>query len=911
MAYSPTVTVIGLGYVGLPLATAFGRSGLTTIGFDINRQRVDDLRRHLDRSGELSSKDLAASAAYFTADEADLAGTDFFIVAVPTPVTQANHPDLSLVAAASETVGRAIKKEGIAVYESTVYPGVTEEFCSPIIERVSGLKRGRDFKLGYSPERINPGDKEHTLEKIVKVIAGEDDATTDKIASVYERICLAGIFRAASIKTAEAAKIIENTQRDLNIALMNELSLIFHRLGLNTHDVLEAAGTKWNFLKFTPGLVGGHCLAGSHRITILNDHHHKVRQLNTLWPELIAQDKVTKRQLGNTTLLWPKERLKLLSYNKVKEQAEFATVKCFSLRPQANGFRIATAGNHSLEVSDRHPVIIDENGTWFVKLAKDVRIGDRLPLLQDLPQRNGLRQEIDLIAEMPSSWHQRYRVKRKIGTWRDLKDHLTIKKRTGIKASNFYHLDYLPLSVYLVLEKAGVMPLTRRDILIVSGRGGGSFQTIPAIIELDASFARLIGYYLAEGCITHDKSSRVRFAFFRQEKETIADCRQLIAGLGLRRHSVYEDKQWQTTHIKASSELLSYLIEHVLGCGVRSEDARVPEELLYASDTIRWNVLTGALRGDGGVDWQYSHRPYQKNGKTYAHTRNIASINYFSSSPKLFHEIQLLLMSFGITFSVDKKRPLLVIAGTENIAKLHHCFADSKKGKLDNYFAHKLKSPKSKVFQRFGKYATVVVKNINPLILPEVYSIEVEGTHTIVSDGGLITHNCIGVDPYYLVHKAIEVGYHPQIIAAGRRVNDFMPEFVAQETVKGLIAAGKTIQKAKVLVLGLTFKENVKDVRNSKIKDTIIKLQELGVTIFAYDPLLNQQEIQAEFPTVSVITSLSGGPYDAIIIATPHQKIIAEAAQFLKLGHSPLIVMDIKAALPELRHHTNVVYKSL
>jgi UDP-N-acetyl-D-galactosamine dehydrogenase len=254
-----TVSVIGLGYVGLPVAVAFGLKQ-QVIGFDINRTRIQELKQGHDCTGEVASEELQSSNILFTDSIDELKQADFHIVAVPTPVNEANQPDLTPMFKASETVGRALKKGAIVVYESTVYPGVTEEECVPILERFSGLTCGTDFSVGYSPERINPGDKEHTFTKIKKVVSGQNAETLAVVASVYESVVTAGVHRASSIKVAEAAKVIENTQRDLNIALMNELAIIFDRLGIDTSEVLEAAATKWNFLKFMPGLVGGHCI---------------------------------------------------------------------------------------------------------------------------------------------------------------------------------------------------------------------------------------------------------------------------------------------------------------------------------------------------------------------------------------------------------------------------------------------------------------------------------------------------------------------------------------------------------------------------------------------------------------------------------------------------------------------------
>ena len=254
------ISIIGLGYVGLPLALAFAEKHVHVVGFDINKTRIRELGDGHDATHEVSADALAATTLKVTADPAQLEGTDVFIVAVPTPIDRDNRPDLSPIIKSSETIGQHLKKGAIVVYESTVYPGVTEDICGPILARTSGLARG-EFKLGYSPERINPGDKTHTLPTIVKVVSGEDEATLNMLTALYGSIITAGVHRAPSIKVAEAAKVIENTQRDLNIALMNELALIFDRMNIRTMDVLAASRTKWNFLPYEPGLVGGHCIS--------------------------------------------------------------------------------------------------------------------------------------------------------------------------------------------------------------------------------------------------------------------------------------------------------------------------------------------------------------------------------------------------------------------------------------------------------------------------------------------------------------------------------------------------------------------------------------------------------------------------------------------------------------------------
>jgi UDP-N-acetyl-D-galactosamine dehydrogenase len=254
------IAVIGLGYVGLPVAAAFARAGTPTIGFDVDRRRIEELRSGHDRTREVELDDLQHAKIRFDYDPTCLSGADFYVITVPTPIDSARRPDLGAMLAASESIGEYLKPGDIVVYESTVYPGAVEEDCVPVLERKSGLAGGRDFTVGYSPERINPGDKMHRFESITKVVSAQDQRTLEIVADVYGSVVTAGIHRAPSIKVAEAAKVIENAQRDLNIAFMNELSAIFHQLGIDTGDVLAAAATKWNFLKFEPGLVGGHCI---------------------------------------------------------------------------------------------------------------------------------------------------------------------------------------------------------------------------------------------------------------------------------------------------------------------------------------------------------------------------------------------------------------------------------------------------------------------------------------------------------------------------------------------------------------------------------------------------------------------------------------------------------------------------
>ena len=300
MRTDPVIAVVGLGYVGLPLAVEFGKK-FRTIGYDLSEQKVAAYCRHVDPTGEVASEALrAAEGLTVTVDPSRLAEADFIVVAVPTPIDSAHRPDFGPLVGASETVGKHMKQGAIVIYESTVYPGATEEVCIPVLERHSGLKWKQGFHVGYSPERINPGDREHTLTRIVKVVSGDDADTLERVAALYGAVVEAGVHRASSIKVAEAAKVIENTQRDLNIALMNELAIIFDKLNIDTLEVLRAAGTKWNFLSFRPGLVGGHCIGVdsyylTHKAEMIGYHPQVIlagRRINDGMGKFIAEQTI-------------------------------------------------------------------------------------------------------------------------------------------------------------------------------------------------------------------------------------------------------------------------------------------------------------------------------------------------------------------------------------------------------------------------------------------------------------------------------------------------------------------------------------------------------------------------------------------------------------------------------------------
>ena len=356
MGHSRKVAIVGLGYVGLPIAVAFVKKE-HVIAFDITTSRVVELKAGHDRNDDVPRTDFEGGMAEFTTDPSRLREADFIIVAVPTPVDEAKRPDLTPLVLSSETVGRNLSAGSIIVYESTVYPGATEEVCVPILERESGFKCGREFKIGYSPERINPGDHDHTFTKILKVVSGQDAETLEIVAAVYSSVVKAGVHKAACIRVAEAAKVIENTQRDLNIALINELAIIFHRMGIDTNDVLEAAGTKWNFLKFSPGLVGGHCIGvDPYYLT------HKAEQLGYI-PQVILSGRRINDGMG---VFVAKEVVKrALASGKVRFDGDrpVATILGFTFKENVSDLRntrvidiVAALKSYSFEVQVHDPL---------------------------------------------------------------------------------------------------------------------------------------------------------------------------------------------------------------------------------------------------------------------------------------------------------------------------------------------------------------------------------------------------------------------------------------------------------------------------------------------------------------------------------------------------------------------------
>lgn len=838
------ICVVGLGYVGLPTVLSFAEAGYSVIGSDIRVDLIDRLNSGKSPIPEVLSDERIqrlqkkGSISFTTDTPAAVRSSDAVLITVPTPIYENKLPDLRPVESAAKAVAEGMGKGKLVVLESTVYPGVTEEIVQPIIEKKTGLKAGRDYGLAYCPERYNPGDKEHTIDKMQRIVGAIDTNWLDIVAEMYSKITTKSVKKVSSIKTAEAAKVIENTQRDLNIGLMNELALIFDKMGLDTREVIDAASTKWNFQVYWPGPgVGGHCFDSGEYLFVKNDNFLRATQISNFVNEELNNGWGKETLPNGVSLVFPKG-IEVLSFDLKSGVPCFRQIKALSKRSYAgNIVRLRTKDGRVISVTDRHPAILYAKDGFMLKPAGEIRPGDRIPIMIAFPDTD-LDYTIDVINALTSAQINKTRVKPLTTRFCDYKQILSRRAPMGISDfSDYYRDNSMPLAVYLKLEAQGKMPIGRDKVLLCTGRGP-SYNQIMAVIHVDGDFARMVGYYLSEGCLTKDKSLRVRFTFNRCEREYISDLESILSKLGLK-YSEYHSKKWASCCVKVSSEIFGHLIRDVLGCGADSYTMCVPEAFFLLSRGIRRQLLVGLLRGDGGVDYSKGKRTYTKNGHSYKHIFNCADISYYSASPILFQQVVMLLQSEGVTPTFKVGLPYLRLWGVD-IKRMGTVFKGTKEKRLCEYISRSERVPASRVFTRHGTFATTPIMAVEKAPARTVYSIEVEGTGTVVSTSGIITHNCLPVDPYYLVWKSQQLGYDPKIITAGREVNDYMAIHVVNLAERAL----KTLKGRKVAILGASYKGNVADARETPAKRICTEFKRRGAQVVVCDPLVNKAEIE-------------------------------------------------------------------
>ena len=824
-----TVTVIGLGYVGLPVACLCAYK-YNVIGADIDKNKIALIKQGLcpikDENLENQFKKVKGKIKVTTNIEEGVSQSDIIIICVPTPVDKNHSPDLTALKSAVTFVSNAMKENTLIIIESTIFPGTTEEVIFPILKKSNTKK----FYLAHCPERIDPGNNNFTIEKIPRVVGGLNKESATKAYEFYKGIINADIVELSSVKAAEATKIMENTFRDINIAFINEMAMSFDKAGIDILEVIKGASTKpFAFMPHYPGSgVGGHCFNKKSQIFLKNSGHLKIKSIGSYIDSLDCE-----KQIVNDSEIFYPQNTKVLSFDMIKNKTSFKPVKIASKRKANDLLKIQCCYNYNLEVTELHPVIVYDSGLK-VKLAKDIASGDKLVLNKLLPAEKS-QIKIDMVNYLDKELIKKIRVKPKKTSFVKLK-RIIDKNLEGDK-SDYYRNNSIPLRKYLQIEE--VLNIKREDIFLCTGRGP-SFKKFPAILDIGKDFLRLVGYYLSEGCITKDKSLRTRFTFNKNEKEYIKDLKQIIKKFDLD-YSVYLSKRFDSYTIKVSSNLFGFLLKDILKCGTNCYNMQIPELFFDIQKQLKEELLKGMFRGDGGVSWYFGKRKYMKNNKLYKHSNNSIEISYFTSSKVLFQQLVLFLLNLDIVPRLAKRDGYLTILGLKDVLKLKNWFLGEKRNKVNNYLKNLQKVINYRTVKIYRDFITIEVKKIEKVKVDYVYSFEVEDTNTLVTSNGVIAHNCIPVDPYYLIEKAKQIGFNHDFLSLARKINESMPSYAVELLENELKKINKQIKKAKIGILGISYKADVDDTRGSPALKIMNILKAKGADAFIFDPYVKKE----------------------------------------------------------------------
>ena len=899
------IGVIGLGYVGLPLIVEFALKGFPTVGFEVDTKKVGELNKgnsHIvDVPSENVQKVLDSKKFEATTDFSKLKDCDVIIICVPTPLRKTKDPDMSYILSAGEQIKKYARRGQLVILESTTYPGTTDEVLQPMIEE-AGLKLDEDFLLAFSPERVDPGNPQFQTHNITKVVGGVGKDSTEVAAQLYAEI-VGDVHAVSSARVAEACKLWENTFRAINIGMANEMAKVCNALNIDTWEVVRAAATKpFGFMPFYPGPgIGGHCLAGKETVVVRDKKGKKIENLAELFKNESGKNRVRKFEVHGSDVIY-KPELEALSINMETNKAEWKPVHyLFKRQTDADLVEITTSDNRKLTVTDLHPMLVaDENGKLSEVFAKDLKVSDRLPI-QNLSNEvaETVNPKLDLLDLIPANIAEKVRVCLNEGSFYDFRE--VLKKH--IPAEKVWELskaDYLNLNDFLKAEKD--LNISRENLTLRTGRGN-SASSFPAMVEITPEISRLIGYYLAEGCATTEKGNeRIRFTFHNKETEFISDvCDILKSEFGVAT-SINHSKIDQATHIRVASAMFGWLLTEVLDCGKRSTEMRIPEVLLSASTAHKTELLKGLLRGDGDVYVKSGTQSYEKNGKSYEHRNTTAEIGYFSSSPKLFQQVIYLLQEQGFTPTFKRTKPHLQMKGRAQLERMSDWLGE-KGAKLQTYFANNLRKVSSKTFKSFGEMITVPVKAIEIIKTTkpfEVFSVEVDDNHTFATTYGLFVHNCIPLDPHYLSWKARQHGFDSQFITLAEQINSSMPKYVAGLVRDALNDNERSVKGAKILILGVAYKKDIDDMRESPALSVIDLLRSRGAEVVYHDdfveevtfdhsytigdgePLYNQEltdELLQSADCVVICTEHSGVDYNRVCELS---KVIVDTRNALK-----------------------------
>lgn len=899
---SAHAVVMGIGYVGLPLVAELARAGFRVTGYDKDPEKVRLLGAGESYIHDVPSADLAPHVATgkldATTDPGVLREADAVIVCVPTPLNKTKDPDMRFIVAATDEIAAHQHPDMVIVLESTTYPGTTSEVLVPKLTE-NGFELGKNVFVAFSPERVDPGNAVYKTKNTPKVIGGATPACLEMATALYSHI-IDTVVPVSSTEAAEMVKLLENTFRAVNIGLVNEVAMMSRRLGLDPFEVIRAAATKpFGFMPFYPGPgLGGHCLAGSETVCVRDGSAVRVAPLSEIFDQARHECDIETR-VGDVDVVVPRS-IEALSVDPETGASRFEPVTHLFRRESPTPLlRLRCRSNRTVSVTDGHPMLVLDRGNICVRRASELSPGDAIVLTTSWPEPNTTKLRFDLVDAVLNSGLAPVRVVPRRGSWKDHDATIRQVNLGKVAPKDVYRHNSLPLAAYIELEQRGIAPFGREEVLLATGKGS-AWNLIPAVLEIDESFARLIGYYLSEGCITRDGSTRIRWCFGAHEGELIQDTTAILGRLGIR-HSVHWLKSCATVHIKVSSKILGHLFDEVFECGRRSEEMRIPAVLMAAPEPIRRAVLSGLLRGDGDAHVTSGPRRYTKNGKSYEHAMNAATAGYFSSSPILLQQVTLLLQGLGFVPSFKRDKPQLRMNGAQ-VEKLIELFAGAKRTKLERYKRDRKKPMTSRMARQHGPFATVELAEIEPIAPEPVFSMEVAGTHTFVSSYGIAVHNCIPIDPLYLSWKLRTLKYQARFIELADTINSSMPAYVVERVTEALNAHEKAVKGSKILIYGVAYKKDVSDVRESPAFSIIHDLQTRGGEVSYMDP--HVPEIAEDGVALrGVDPNASFEPYDCVVIVTDHATLDRE-----RLLREARLVVDTRDALAGLARDRSRVY---
>ncbi len=886
-----TVGIIGLGYVGLPLAIAFAERGFPVLGFDVDAGKAERIARgecyirHLD-GGRLAAV-VEAGRLAATTEFARLGEPDAILICVPTPLSPQREPDMRYVEGTAREIAARLRRGQLVVLESTTYPGTTDGLLREILES-SGLAAGTDFFLAFSPEREDPGNPDWGTTTIPKVVGGVDPVSGDLAETLYAQV-VARTVRVSSARAAEATKLMENIFRAVNIALVNELKVVYDRMGIDIWEVLDAAETKpFGFMRFDPGPGwGGHCLDGSEWVRVRGRGLAGVYRLEQLYRLLRDSCEVVITRQG---LYVQTDGLEALAIDpRTGERGWFPVTTLYRGRYDGPVLTVRTDGNRTLTVTPEHPMLVYRDHRLETVPASHLHEGDRLPVLSDCGDRGTPDPVVDLLEVVPEQERTRVWVRPVTGSWSEHSE--VLKRHFGWKIRDSIRSNALRLDRFIEIESQ--LPLSRAEVVLLTGVGRAR-RIWPSSLRVTPAVARLVGYYLSEGCVTEDGGSiRVRWTFSRGERDYIEDALQILRAIGFP-GTTYQDRTWYTTTIKVSSLLLGWLVRDHWRCGQCSTEMRVPDLFFDLGLDHKRELLKGLLRGDGDVWVRSGRHEYVKRGRPYSHANNTAVVGYFSSSSTLLEQTLQLLQDLGFYPRLKKGSPQLRMQGAETVEALTEMFLGEKRLKLEAACAarrRRVTTRARKARVASGLAAMRVTEVRSERITGHVYSLEVKGARSFTASGGIAVHNCIPLDPFYLSWKAREYGVTPRFIELAGEVNVAMPRFVIEKLTLALNERGRPVKGSRVLVLGLAYKRDIDDPRESPAFELIHRLLELGAEVSYHDPHIPVAPRMRSWPDLPPLESvpLTAGTLrtqDAVVIATDHTAVDYD----LVAREAPLVV---------------------